>query len=384
MGKIYTALGLMSGTSMDGVDASIISSIDGIEYDQKFNRYYEYDKSFYQKISSIRDKILTSKDLKKLSKELNSLEKEITLFHAKVANDVDHSIKKLNVPNFEIIGFHGQTMFHSPKEKISLQLGDGNLLSQLSKKTVVYDFRQNDLKNGGQGAPLTPIFHKSLLDKTWSAPTIFINIGGITNVTCFHSENKFEVSMFASDIGPGNCLIDEWVRKNSNNKFDRDGLIAKSGKVNELVLNQALDNFESISNNSLDIKDFDISFARGLSLEDGAATITNFTAEIIILSLEKLLTKNKYCYGDEGPNLVVCGGGRKNKYLMSLLKDLSKRVIRYKNFEIIDKHNIDGDFIESQAFAFLAIRSVLNLPISFPETTGCKNLCTGGVIVKNF
>ena len=306
------------------------------------------------------------------------------MFHAKVANDVDHSIKKLNVPNFEIIGFHGQTMFHSPKEKISLQLGDGNLLSQLSKKTVVYDFRQNDLKNGGQGAPLTPIFHKSLLDKTWSAPTIFINIGGITNVTCFHSENKFEVSMFASDIGPGNCLIDEWVRKNSNNKFDRDGLIAKSGKVNELVLNQALDNFESISNNSLDIKDFDISFARGLSLEDGAATITNFTAEIIILSLEKLLTKNKYCYGDEGPNIVVCGGGRKNKYLMSLLKNLSKKAIRYKNFEIIDKHNIDGDFIESQAFAFLAIRSVLNLPISFPETTGCKNLCTGGVIVKNF
>ena len=384
MGKIFTALGLMSGTSMDGVDASIISSIDGIEYDQKFNRYYEYDKSFYQKISSIRDKILTSKDLKKLSKELNSLEKEITLFHAKVANDVDHTIKKLNVPNFEIIGFHGQTMFHSPKEKISLQLGDGNLLSQLSKKTVVYDFRQNDLKNGGQGAPLTPIFHKSLLDKNWCAPTIFINIGGITNVTCFHSENKFEVSMFASDIGPGSCLIDEWVRKNSNNKFDRDGLIAKSGKINELVLYQALDNFESISNNSLDIKDFDISFARGLSLEDGAATITNFTAEIIILSLAKLLTKNKYCYGDEGPNLVVCGGGRKNKYLMSLLKDLSKKTIRYKSFEIIDKHNIDGDFIESQAFAFLAIRSILNLPISFPETTGCKNLCTGGVIVKNF
>tara|TARA_B100001540_G_scaffold223079_1_gene197345 strand:+ start:24 stop:1178 length:1155 start_codon:yes stop_codon:yes gene_type:complete len=384
MGKIFTALGLMSGTSMDGVDASIISSIDGIEYDQKFNRYYEYDKSFYQKISSIRDKILTSKDLKKLSKELNSLEKEITLFHAKVANDVDHSIKKLNVPKFEIIGFHGQTMFHSPKEKISLQLGDGNLLSQLSKKTVVYDFRQNDLKNGGQGAPLTPIFHKSLLDKNWCAPTIFINIGGITNVTCFHSENKFEVSMFASDIGPGSCLIDEWVRKNSNNKFDRDGLIAKSGKVNELVLYQALDNFESISNNSLDIKDFDISFARGLSLEEGAATITKFTAEIIILSLEKLLIKNKYCYGDEGPNIVVCGGGRKNKYLMSLLKNLSKKAIRYKSFETIDKHNIDGDFIESQAFAFLAIRSVLNLPISFPETTGCKNLCTGGVIVKNF
>ena len=98
--------------------------------------------------------------------------------------------------------------------------------------------------------------------------------------------------------------------------------------------------------------------------------------------LKKLLTKNKYCYGDEGPNLVVCGGGRKNKYLMSLLKDLSKRVIRYKNFEIIDKHNIDGDFIESQAFAFLAIRSLLKLPISFPETTGCTKPCTGGELIK--
>ena len=120
---------------------------------------------------------------------------------------------------------------------------------------------------------MTPIFHKSLLNKTLSAPAIFINIGGITNVTCFNSYEKFEIPMFASDIGPGNCLIDEWVRKNSNKKFDKDGNIAKSGKVNELILNQALDNFEGILNNSLDIKDFDISFVRGLSLEDGLSLI---------------------------------------------------------------------------------------------------------------
>ena len=384
MGKIFTALGLMSGTSMDGVDASIISSIDGIEYDQKFNRYYEYDKSFYQKISSIRDKILTSKDLKKLSKELNSLEKEITLFHAKVANDVDHSIKKLNVPKFEIIGFHGQTMFHSPKEKISLQLGDGNLLSQLSKKTVVYDFRQNDLKNGGQGAPLTPIFHKSLLDKTWSAPTIFINIGGITNVTCFHSENKFEVSMFASDIGPGNCLIDEWVRINSNNKFDKEGLIARSGKINKLIFNQALDNFQILDKNSLDIKDFDVSFVRGLSFEDGASTLTNFTVEIVCEGLKNFLQINRHIFEDNFLNLIICGGGRKNKYLMELLEKKISKFINFKSFKSIDDYNVDGDFIESQAFAFLAVRSSLKLPISFPETTGCKKACTGGMMVKNF
>ncbi len=387
MGKIYTALGLMSGTSMDGVDASIISSIDGTKYDEKFDRYYEYDNDLYQKISNIRDKIFTSKDLKKLSKELKLLEKEITLFHVKLVNDVSNLVKKMQVPNPEILGFHGQTIFHNPEEKISVQLGDGKLLSHLTKKTVIYDFRKNDLENGGQGAPLTPIFHESLRDKIYSnsIPVIFINLGGIANVTCFHSINKFDELMFAKDIGPGNCLIDEWIRKNSKKKYDKNGLIAKSGKTNELILNQALDNFEGTFHNSLDIKDFDISFARGLSLEDGASTITNFTVEIITSSLKKLLDKNKFNSGDYFfPNIVVCGGGRKNNYFVDLLRKKILEKIGYKKFELIDVHNIDGDFIESQAFAFLAIRSLLKLPISFPKTTGCKKPCTGGVVVKNF
>ena len=357
MGKIYTALGLMSGTSMDGVDASIISSIDGIQYDEKFNQYYEYDTELYKNLSNIRDKIFTSIDLKKLSKELKMLEKDITLFHAKVVNDLINSAKRLQISSPEIIGFHGQTIFHNPEEKISVQLGDGKLLSQLSK---------NDLMNGGQGAPLTPIFHKSLKEKIYSnnIPVIFINIGGITNVTCFNSMDKFDKSMFASDIGPGNCLIDEWVRNNTNEKYDKDGMIAKSGKINELILNQALDNFEGNLNSSLDIKDFDVSFARGLSLEDGASTITNFTAEIITTSLKNLLEKNKY--------------------LMDLLSAKISKRIGYKKFQLIDEHNVDGDFIESEAFAFLAIRSFLNLPISFPNTTGCKEPCTGGVMVTNY
>ena len=387
MEKIYTALGLMSGTSMDGVDASIISSIDGIQYDEKFNRYYEYDADLYRNISTLRDKIFTSADLKKLSKELTLLEKEITLFHAKVVNDVSNSVKRSEISEPEIIGFHGQTIFHNPEEKISVQLGDGKLLSQLSKKTVIYDFRKNDLKNGGQGAPLTPIFHESLRDKIFgnSTPVIFINIGGITNATCFHSVDKFHKSMFASDIGPGNCLIDEWVRKNTKEKYDKSGLIAKSGKTNALILNQALDNFEEMLNNSLDIKDFDVSFARGLSLEDGASTITNFTAEIIATSLKKLLDKNEYHSGDYSfPSFIICGGGRKNEYLIDLLSRIISEKIGYDKFQLIDEYNINGDFIESQAFAFLAIRSILNLPISFPQTTGCKKPSTGGVLVKNF
>ena len=387
MEKIYTALGLMSGTSMDGVDASIISSNDGTQYDEKFNQYYEYDTELYKNLCNIRDKIFTSADLKKLSKELKILEKEITLFHAKVVNDLIKSAKRSQISSPEIIGFHGQTIFHNPEERISIQLGDGKLLSQLSKKTVIYNFRKNDLMNGGQGAPLTPIFHKSLKEKIYgnNIPVIFINIGGITNVTCFNSMDKFDKSMFASDIGPGNCLIDEWVRNNTNEKYDKDGIIAKSGKINELILNQALDNFEGNLNSSLDIKDFDVSFARGLSLEDGASTITNFTAEIITTSLKNLLEKNKYDLDNHLlPNFIICGGGRKNKYLMDLLSAKISKKIGYKKFQLIDEHNVDGDFIESEAFAFLAIRSFLNLPISFPNTTGCKEPCTGGVMVKNY
>tara|TARA_B100001996_G_scaffold379090_1_gene364261 strand:- start:685 stop:1833 length:1149 start_codon:yes stop_codon:yes gene_type:complete len=382
MENIYTALGLMSGTSMDGVDASIISSIDGIQYDEEFNRYYEYDKGLYQKISSLRDNIFTSKDLKRLSKELKSLEKEITLFHAKVANEVNHSVKKSNIKIPEIIGFHGQTMFHNPDEKISVQLGDGKLLSQLTKKTVVYDFRQNDLKNGGQGAPLTPIFHQSIknyINKEVELPIIFINIGGISNATCFYNHQETGSKMFAGDIGPGNCLIDDWIRKNSKKKYDKDGLIARSGKKNRLILNKGLDNFQFYNKGSLDIKNFDISFAKGLSIEDGASTLTEFTAELIHGGLNDLLHKNKQDWKNP-QEIIICGGGRKNKYLMELL-NLN---LLCKNFSTIDEYNIDGDFIESQAFAFLAIRSILNLPISFPETTGCNKPCTGGVVVKNY
>ena len=386
MDKKYTALGLMSGTSMDGVDASIISSFDGIQFEEEFNSYYEYDKNLFTNLINLRDKIFSSKDLKKLSKELKTLEKEITLFHAKVVLDINQSIKK-STPLPEIIGFHGQTMFHNSKEKISLQLGDGNLLSQLTKTIVIYDFRQNDLRNGGQGAPLTPIFHKSLRNKFWGEklPLVLINIGGITNATCFHPENKFKKKMFAGDLGPGNCLIDEWIRNNSKKRYDKNGLIAKSGKIDELMLIQALENFKIGFENSMDIKDFDISFVRGLSIEDGAATLTKFTSEIISTNLVELMIKKKFDFNNKHlTNIIICGGGRKNKYLIDLLQQKIKSQIKFNKFQLIDDYSIDGDFIESQAFAFLAIRSYLKMPISFPETTGCNMPISGGKIANNF
>ena len=380
---------------MDGVDASIVCSDDGKNYitQGKENQYFEYDKDLYQKLTNLRDKITSSKDLKKYSYQLKSIEKEITLFHAKVANIMIKATPELEL---NIIGFHGQTIFHNSDEKLSIQLGDGKLLSQLTKKTVVYDFRQNDLKNGGQGAPLTPIFHQHLVrnifDEWW--PVLVLNIGGISNVTStsrfqktIDNDNNLdaEMKLFAGDIAPGNCLIDEWIRNNSKYKYDKDGLIAKSGKVNELILNQALDNFlpkENYQSKSLDVKDFDISFVRGLSLEDGAATLTHFTARLISEGLIHFMLKN---YAPQTNTLskakcLVCGGGRKNKYLIEILK----KNLNIKELVSIDEYGHDGDFIESEAFAYLAIRSYLGLPISFPNTTRCKEASTGGVIVKNY
>ena len=188
-----------------------------------------------------------------------------------------------------------------------------------------------------------------------------------------------EESLEAFDSGPGNCMIDEWVRKNSKNNFDENGSIAKSGKINQLILNQVIDNFK-IDNfdKSLDVKDFDISFARGLSLEDGCATITNFTAYLIAKGIEHANGSNV-----KPIRYFVCGGGRKNTFLIQSIKNY---LLHKKNISLnsIDDYSLNGDYIESQAFGYLSIRSFLNLPISYPKTTGCKTPTVGGVLVKNF
>ena len=218
MEKIYTALGLMSGTSLDGVDVSIIKSDGKEDFTPIFDKYYKYDEKIIQKILEIRNKITNFEKLNMYSKELDSIEREITLFHSNAVLDT----LNLSKSNIDLIGFHGQTIFHDPKNKITKQLGDGKLLSQLTKKKVVYNFRQNDLKNDGQGAPLTPVFHNLLAHKIRKEfnlvfPINILNIGGISNITVTVDEinSKDLNKIFAYDIGPGNCMIDQWVRKNS-------------------------------------------------------------------------------------------------------------------------------------------------------------------------
>ena len=378
--KEFICIGLMSGTSMDGVDASIIKSNGTDQFINILDCYFEFDKEIYEKLVNLRNLINLSEDLEKYSKEIEILNKELTLFHGRIIN----KITKEADDKIDLVGFHGQTIYHNPKNLISKQLGNGELLSQLVNTDVIYDFRQNDLKQGGQGAPLTPIFHNlisSIISNKYNIknPIHILNIGGISNLTKTVPVTEID-SIKGFDIGPGNCLIDEWIRNNSSKRYDEFGKIGRSGSVNELILNQAIDNFKiNTYTNSLDIKDFDTSFVRGLSLEDGCATLTKFTAYLIANGI-------KYCHLSNNQikeNYLICGGGRKNNFLIDCIK---QELFNQKNINIdlIDNYNFNGDFIESQAFGYLAIRSYLNLPISFPGTTGCKNKVTGGVLARNY
>jgi len=372
MQKKYTSLGLMSGTSGDGVDASLINSNGIDEFEVIKDRYFEYDSKIYKAIHSLKKKIFNKDDLSKFSKDLKDLERNITLYHAKIIKELELNHKDL------LIGFHGQTIYHNSMERISLQLGDGKLLNQLTKKKIIFNFRSNDILNGGEGAPLTPIYHQLItLQKKIKIPVCILNIGGISNITIVKKKIGFS-EIFSKDIGPGNCLIDEWVRNNSIHKFDYEGQLAETGTINHIIFEQAQELYNNRKNKkkiSFDVSDFDISFSRGLSLEDGTTTLTEFTASIIGESLSLIL-----CKENSVNDVLLCGGGRKNKVL---IKSIKKYLIPKINLKLIDDYGLNGDFIESQAFALLAIRSYENLPISFPNTTNCKKACTGGELVEN-
>ncbi len=371
MQKSRISLGLMSGTSGDGVDASIIRTNGINDYELIKDKYFEYDLKIYKDIHNLKEKIHKIEHLEKYKNEINNLERNITIFHAEI-------IKKLNISENTLIGFHGQTIYHNPDEKISKQLGNGKLLNQLINKDIVFNFRRNDILNDGQGAPLTPVFHHLIsLKKGIRLPVCFLNIGGIANITIIKDRENLS-ELISKDIGPGNCLIDNWIRKNSNKKFDQDGNLALSGTKNEIVFEQAQELYTNRNNKkklSLDVNDFDVSFVRGLSLADGVSTLTDFTASIIAEELSLSLKE----FTENTLDVLICGGGRKNKILLKKIKEnISPKI----NLKFIDDYKINGDFIESQAFAFLAVRSFQGLPISYPNTTGCKSPCTGGELIK--
>ena len=233
MEKNLSALGFMSGTSGDGVDSSVISSNGKDSIVIKYNRFDTYPSKLSNKIHRIKENISKMQDLLKYSSNIEKLEREITDFHVNIAIKISKQI------NYDLIGFHGHTIYHNSDEKISKQIGLGNSLSRKTNKTVVYDFRQNDIKNGGEGAPLAPIYHLALIktllkENKVKIPISILNIGGIANIT--EIDKDFKIS--SRDIGPGNCLIDKWMRKNSNKSFDKDGNFAMKGKTDKFIFNQ--------------------------------------------------------------------------------------------------------------------------------------------------
>ena len=381
MAKLYTTLGLMSGTSGDGVDLSVIKT-DGIEFFEVIaNSYHEYPQEIYENYMNLIHIINSKTDIKLHENLIKEFERKYTILNAHLISKLKKNISE----KIDLIGFHGQTIYHNPEKKISKQIGNAKLLFELTKTKIIYDFRTKDIEKGGQGAPLTPVFHNMLAKNLNLTPSIFLNIGGILNATTNISKNKF----VATDIGPGMCLIDKWIKKNTNKKFDVDGYIASLGKI-RLNLEYEMENFlnfnkkekNKIYTKSFDIRDFDISFVRDLDLEDGAATLVEYTARVIIDYYLHVNNSYKKKY-TQNYQIILCGGGRKNKFLIkrlnTLLANISKKKIKIK---LVDDFGLDGDFIESQAFGYLAARSFLNMPITFPKTTGCNIECSGGVLLE--
>jgi len=366
MNKNLYSIGLMSGTSIDGIDVSIIKS-DGEDFlDIIDNIYLKYDDRLKSKLKKIIKECSSKDRLMKLSKRINEIEKEITLLNAKAIQLISKKNKSIKS---DLIGFHGQTILHNPQKGYSIQIGDSKLLSKLTKKTVVSNFREKDILNGGQGAPLAPLYHKLILSKIKSdLPSAVINIGGISNITYVGYAGK----IFSFDTGPGNCLIDEWVKSKTNMEFDNDGVFAQTGKVNKDVLNKFFKDpyYNKKNPKSLDVKYFSLINLRALNLKDGCATLSMLTVNSICMGIKKF---NKF-----PKTIIISGGGRKNKFIINNIEKILK-----KKIYLIDDFNFNGDFIESQAFAYLAIRSYFNKFITLPTTTGVKNPCVGGTIFKN-
>ena len=355
----FFAIGVMSGTSFDGIDISLISS-DGKKYFKPIiSSFSKFSSKIRQKLFQISTNFNENQYRVGL---LNSIESEITHEYTKA---IKSFISKNKLKKIDLIGIHGQTIFHNPKKKISLQLCDVNALYDKLKITVVSDFRQNDLKFGGEGAPLVPIFHKMLVSyfNLEKGNTIFINLGGISNLTYIPLRGRLK----AYDTGPGMVLLDQYVNLKKKKRFDRNGNFSLKGKTNQEVLESVLRDkyFKKRPPKSLDKFYFSLKPFEKLNFYDACATISSFTGKSVLREIDKF----------NADKVIVSGGGIKNRHIFNILK----KTLRKKLY-IIDEFKLDKDFIESQAFAYLAIRRLKKLSISFPGTTGVSHPVPGGKI----
>jgi anhydro-N-acetylmuramic acid kinase len=306
--------------------------------------------------------------------DLAALEREITRRHAAaVAAFLGSEAGQWGTP--EVIGFHGQTILHRPQSGLTVQLGDGALLARETGIAVAYDMRANDMAHAGQGAPLVPAYHAALarsLPQRFAGrlPVIFVNIGGISNITWVPREGD----PIAFDSGPGNALIDQWVSREGGAPFDADGAIASEGGIVEPVVARYLEApfFARPGPKSLDRNDFTLETVGRMELADGARTLAAVSAQAILKAAEHL---------PEPPKLwIVCGGGRKNPHIVGDLRDGA--AIAGAEVILAEDAGLNGDLMEAEAWAYLAVRSIKGLPLTFPTTTGCREAVTGGVLAR--
>ena len=357
--KTYTAIGMISGTSMDGIDAAIIET-DG----ERILRRGPWSMTPYP-ASLRRDVGAVVNDAKRAEHDaLGNLEAELTRVHA---GCVERLLAQENfaAAKIDLIGMHGQTILHRPQRRFTRQLGDGAMLAKLTGIAVVDRFRHADVAAGGEGAPFAPLYHRALaadLEK----PVAVLNLGGVGNVTLI--DDGF---ILAFDTGPASAMIDDWVLRHAGKAYDECGRIAASGKVHQDRLAALMNNkfFAVKPPKSLDRNDFPAAAVAGLSLEDGAATLTAFTVQSVAVCVQHLPRAPK--------RWLVTGGGRHNATMMKALNAALGAPV-----EPVEAVGWQGDCLEAQCFGFLGVRSVLGLPLSEPGTTGVPAAMTGGRLSK--
>ncbi len=355
--RTLTALGLMSGTSMDGMDAAIVRTDGERVGDLGPAATSVYDTAFHLRLQGELLRAYLDNEPKA------ETVRDLTLRHAEAVRRLldDHGLATSDV---DVIGFHGHTVLHRPGNQLTRQIGDGALLARATGIPVVSDFRSRDVAAGGQGAPFAPLFHAALATDL-EKPLAVLNIGGIANVTWIGEDG----SLIAFDTGPGNALIDDWTRRTTRRPMDEGGRLAARGQVDALVLATLLRHpyFRLPPPKSLDRSDFHRDAVKGLSPADGAATLTGLTAGAVARAVEFLPTPPR--------RWLVCGGGRHNASLMAALDQALEAPV-----DSVESVGWRGDVLEAQAFAFLAVRSLYGLPLSLPSTTGVPEPTTGGVL----
>jgi len=366
--KKYNVIGLMSGTSIDGLDCSYITTDGENLVSIKFEKTYKYSQNYINEIKKIIKFFNKSKLIK--VNQLIKIKEEI------VTNKFIQIIKKftkeydIKFSSIDYISISGQTVYHDPKNKKTIQLGSCRKIQKILKLKIVGNFRENDIKNGGQGAPIAAFYHNYILNN-FIPSAIILNLGGIANISVINNKK-----LIAFDVGTANVIIDNLMYHFYKKNYDKDGKIAFKGKINQEIINKYKnDNFFKLKYpKSLDREYFNqyLNQLKKIKMEDAICTASMMTVEGILLGIKLLNINYK--------SLILTGGGRNNLFILKKLQKNFK--LKRKKIILVDELNFNGDFLEAQAFAYLGVRSVRKLPLSLPTTTGVKKPISGGIIYQ--